>query len=132
MDFGLYGRTILFTDPLTRLRGVINYTGMIWTIAVVARVLFRPETVSFELEGCEVVQAEEGEETGEEGCGVYVRTRFVTKGETRWSGRGSDPVVISGTDKFHLTSEHDKITWHESAWDQTPAVVKQAFLRRGD
>lgn len=136
MDFSIYDRRLLFTDPMTRLEGKLNYRGMIWTIAFMSRLLFRPSTVSFELAECRVVLRNDevvynAKEAGDSG-GAYVLTRFTTKGETRWASLGSRPVVISGCDKFHLSSSSQPhILWHESSWDQAPQRVIDSFFRRG-
>jgi Uncharacterized conserved protein (DUF2358) len=131
MDFSIYDRRILFTDPMTRLKGWLNYAGMIWTIAVLARVVFRPSTVSFELSECCVDGMSTGDDNvkADTGCEI-VRTRFATKGETRWASSTTPPLVISGTDRFHVSLKTGKITRHESLWDQTPDEVKDAFFTR--
>lgn len=125
MDFSVYAPDVRFTDPMTSLRGRLAYRGMIWTIALLARVLFVPATVTFTLaEDPRVV-----DDGGDDGSG-YVLTRYATSGKTRWAGAATPPLVISGVDKFHLSPATRRICWHESAWDQTPAQVKDAFFRR--
>lgn len=133
LDFSVYERDVRFTDPMTSIEGKLSYRGMIFTIAIMARTLFRPSTVSFELPECKIVNDDKTEAADDpnNSSNAYILTRFITKGETRWSSPGSAPVVISGWDKFHLSSSLDKIRWHESAWDQTPQEVKERFFRKG-
>jgi hypothetical protein len=128
MDFSIYSPTIMFTDPVTRLpRSRLLYKGMIFTIAAVIALLFRPGSAQFILEECKLEQ-------GDEECPAgRIVTRFCTKASTRWSSPGDLPLEISGVDRFWLETNRRthriQISYHESLWNQTPETIREQFLR---
>jgi Uncharacterized conserved protein (DUF2358) len=128
MDFSIYSPKIKFTDPITRLpHSRLLYKGMIFTIAAVIALLFRPGSAQFVLEECKLEQ-------GDEECPVgRIVTRFCTKASTRWSSPSDPPLEISGVDRFWLETNPQmnrvQISYHESLWDQTPEKIRKEFLR---
>ncbi len=128
MDFSIYTPDLLFTDPMTQLRSRFLYRGMLVSIAAICWTMFRPGTVSFDLDACEFVEADDPESPG------FIRTEFRTSGMTKWAPPDTPPFVISGIDKFHLVEGKVpgtfQISHHESTWDQTPQEVTDEFLRR--
>jgi hypothetical protein len=130
IDFSIYSDRVRFTDPVTRLPpNLLLYKGMIFVIAAIIAVLFRPTSARFIVESCDL-------ESGDEECpNGRIITRFRTIASTRWSSPSSPPLLISGTDRFWLEKDsrsgEPRISYHESSWDQTPEQVKNDFLHVG-
>lgn len=127
LNFDLFSAGIRFTDPMSRLEGKAQYRGMLWSIGLLLRLLFRPGTAQFRLESCSL---EPGDAECPEG---RILTRFHSTARTRW---GRHSMVICGTDRFWLSrepcSEYGlRISYHESIWDQTATEVRNEFFRRG-
>lgn len=131
LDFSVYDRHIEFTDPVTRLpRSRLLYKGMLYSISLVVRLLFKRGSVAFELDECNLISERQGESCGR------IHTKFRTYGRTRWQSEDAPLFAISGEDDFWLAESSDKsdqsvkINYHESMWDQTPEEVNRAFWRR--
>jgi Uncharacterized conserved protein (DUF2358) len=132
LDYSIYAKDFLFTDPVTTLKSRLMYRGMLTTIGAIALVLFKRGTVEFYLDDCILEDGYNGESGERDGLG-RVRTVFRTEGRTRWAEDSVPLFAISGVDYFWLSENDDEgvvIKHHDSRWDQTPAEVKDAFLRR--
>lgn len=87
---------------------------MLLTIGLIfVPVLFRKDSTSFALHECALTDN-----------GEKIRTRFETRGITKWGS----PVEISGVDHFWFAPESAKIVRHQSEWNQTPKQLRDAFL----
>lgn len=86
---------------------------MIFTIALIVKILFKMGQVKFSLQKCEL-----------EKTGAKIATRFETTGVTKWGST----VQISGDDCFWFKENTAKIIRHQSAWDQVPKQVFEDFL----
>lgn len=131
LDYSIYDRGIRFTDPLTKLPpSRLLYKGMLVTIAVIVRLLFKHNSVRFDLQEIEFQGPDAECPHGK------IRTKFRTVGRTRWQNTKAAPFIISGEDRFWLGEckrgrEHElRIIYHESLWDQSPGDIGKAFLRR--
>lgn len=126
LNFDLFAPDVQFSDPMTNIRGRAQYRGMLLSIPLLLKLLFKAGTARFELTSCAL-------EPGDVACpDGFIVTRFQCKARTRW---GQSDVVISGTDRFWLAQERRAahgycITYHQSTWDQTAKEVRAAFYRR--
>jgi Uncharacterized conserved protein (DUF2358) len=123
LDYSIYANGVRFTDPMTKIKSLVLYRGMIATIGLLAVALFQPGSVEFRLDECAL----------EDGVGLgRVRTVFRTVGRTRWAADSAPLFEIAGVDSFWLVSDGENVVveHHESKWEQTPAEVSAAFFRR--
>ncbi|KAJ8904986.1 hypothetical protein NDN08_001498 [Rhodosorus marinus] len=100
LDFSIFADDVTFDDPWTKIRGKLNYRGMLYTLAAIKAVFFSDAV--FDLSSCELAEDD-----------TKIRTRWLTKGRLRLIDR---EISLSGTDYFHLDDE-GQIVRHESLWD---------------
>lgn len=129
-SWDIYSDDVLFADPVTLMRGKLQYRGMIFTLRILTATAFQPSTAVFILHSIEEVpldyltQSQYGPRASledKESLGA-IRTVWTTKGRTLWGKN----FQISGDDVFRI-NESGRIFSHESAWNESPESVWEAF-----
>lgn len=126
MDWSVYADSVTFVDPVTKLRGLLLYRGMISTIRLLTSTVFEPSTILFRLLSIDEISA--GGITlskysplpfeADHEALAAVRTLWETTGTSRWGKK----LFISGDDVFRIGKE-GKIVSHESAWNEEPSSL---------
>eukprot|EP00897_Mesotaenium_endlicherianum_P002796 jgi/Mesen1/2544/ME000161S01593 len=130
MDWSIYDSSVIFVDPVTRLKGKLPYRGMIFTLRWLTSGLFEEATATFELfsiqevdKGAATTSAYGPKDLGQRvECKRAIRTVWATRGTTRWGKL----FEITGDDIFRV-DKNGKLVTHESAWNEAPSQVWADF-----